>query len=282
MKPAAFNYHRATSVDHATKLLAELEDAKILAGGQSLIPLMNFRLATPAHLIDISNLPELSEVAFDEHSVQVGAAVTHTQLLQHEQVASELPLLVEAEKFIAHEVIRNRGTVCGSLAHADPAGEMTAVLRVLNGAVRTSSVDGERIIQAADLFEGPLQSSLKENEVIVEAIFPKLGPNSTSSFREIARRHGDYAVAGAVSVVEYDDAETIESARTALLSVGPTPILVSFDERVTGTRISDIDHDEIYEFVSSQINPQDDVQASGDYRRHLAAELAWESLKACV
>lgn len=282
MKPAAFNYHRATSVDHAIRLLEELDDAKILAGGQSLIPLMNFRLATPAHLIDISNLPELGEVTIDEHSVRVGAAVTHTELLQHEQVASELPLLVQAEKLIAHEVIRNRGTVCGSLAHADPAGEMTAVIRVLGGAVRTSSVDGERIIQAPDLFEGPLQSSLKENEMIVEAIFPKLGPNSASSFREIARRHGDYAVAGAVSVVEYDDAQSIESARTAFLSVGPTPILISFDERLAGTKITDIDHDEIYEFVSSQINPQDDVQASGDYRRHLAAELAWESLKACT
>ena len=282
MKPASFDYHRATSVEDATQLLSELQDAKILAGGQSLIPLMNFRLSTPPHLIDISNLPELSEIKVDDRSVRVGAAVTHTTLLKTQRVALELPLLVDAEKLVAHEVIRNRGTVCGSLAHADPAGEMTAVIRVLDGAVRTSSVEGERTIQAVDLFEGPLQSSLKENEIIVEAIFPKLGKNSSSSFREVARRHGDYAVAGAVSVVDYDDARSIASARTAFLSVGPVPILISFDQLLAKAKISDIDHDEIYEFVSAQLNPQADVHASADYRRHLAAELAWESLKACV
>ena len=282
MKPAPFGYHRATSVEDAANLLSELDDAKILAGGQSLIPLMNFRLSTPAHLIDISNLPELNEIRVDDRSVTIGAAVTHTTLLKTSQVASELPLLVDAEKLIAHEVIRNRGTVCGSLAHADPAGEMTAVIRVLNGAVRTSSVEGERVIQAVDLFEGPLQSSLTETEIIVEAIFPKLGRNSASSFREVARRHGDYAVAGAVSVVDYDNARSIESARTAFLSVGPVPILISFDELLIEAKTSDIEHDEIYEFVSSQLNPQNDIHASADYRRHLAAELAWESLKACV
>ncbi|HIF65270.1 MAG TPA: xanthine dehydrogenase family protein subunit M [Acidimicrobiia bacterium] len=282
MKPAPFGYHRATSVEDAANLLSELDDAKILAGGQSLIPLMNFRLSTPAHLIDISNLPELNEIRVDDRSVTIGAAVTHTTLLKTSQVASELPLLVDAEKLIAHEVIRNRGTVCGSLAHADPAGEMTAVIRVLNGAVRTSSVEGERVIQAVDLFEGPLQSSLTETEIIVEAIFPKLGRNSASSFREVARRHGDYAVAGAVSVVDYDNARSIESARTAFLSVGPVPILISFDELLVDAKTSDLGHDEIYEFVSSQLNPQNDIHASADYRRHLAAELAWESLKACV
>ena len=282
MKPAPFDYHRATSVEDATTLLSELDDAKILAGGQSLIPLMNFRLSTPAHLIDISNLSELNKIKVDDRSVRIGAAVTHTTLLNTNQVASELPLLVDAEKFVAHEVIRNRGTVCGSLAHADPAGEMTAVIRVLDGAVRASSAEGERVIQAVDLFDGPLQSSLTETEVIVEAIFPKLGRNSASAFREVARRHGDYAVAGAVSVVDYDDARSIESARTAFLSVGPVPILISFDELLIEAKTSDIEHDEIYEFVSSQLNPQDDVHASADYRRHLAAELAWESLKACV
>jgi carbon-monoxide dehydrogenase medium subunit len=158
---------------------------------------------------------------------------------------------------------------------------MTAVIRVLDGAVRTSSVEGDRVIQAVDLFDGPLQSSLTETEVIVEAIFPKLGRNSASSFREVARRHGDYAVAGAVSVVDYDDERSIKSARTAFLSVGPVPILINFDELLVEAKTSDMEHDEIYEFVSSQLDPQDDVHASADYRRHLAAELAWQSLKAC-
>ena len=167
MKPSPFNYYCPASVDEAVQLLSDLEDAKILAGGQSLIPLMNFRLAAPEHLIDISGLAELSEIKVDPDEVEIGASVTHSQVLQSEQIGSELPLLWEAEKLVAHEVIRNRGTLCGSLAHADPAGEMTAVLSVLRGKVQTASVSGGRTIQAMDLFEGPLQSSLRDDELIV-------------------------------------------------------------------------------------------------------------------
>ncbi len=282
MKPAPFNYHRATSVKDATQLLADLDDAKILAGGQSLIPLMNFRLATPVHLIDISRLPELAEIKIEEDAVEIGAAVTHSQVLHNEGVGAQLSLLVEAERLVAHEVIRNKGTLCGSLAHADPAGEMTAVICVLGGTVQTSSVAGERIIQAADLFEGPLQSSLREDEMIVSATFPKLSKSAVTSFREVARRHGDYAVAGAVSVVEYDDNEVVTSARAAFLSVGPVPTVVSFDELLTGNKISDVGHDEVYEFLSSRLNPHGDLQTSADYRRHLGAEMGWKSLEACI
>lgn len=282
MKPSPFNYHRATSVDEATELLADLEDAKILAGGQSLIPLMNFRLATPAHLIDISGLTELGGIRSNENEVEIGASVTHSQVLQSEEVGLELPLLVEAERLVAHEVIRNRGTLCGSLAHADPAGEMTALISVLGGTVQTASVSGGRTIQATDLFDGPLQSSLGEDEIIISASFPKLGAKTVGSFREVARRHGDYAVAGAVSVVEYDDNERVNSARAAFLSVGPVPVLVSFDDLLSGNRIEDVGHDEVYNFLNSQLNPHGDLQTSADYRRHLAAEMGWASLEACV
>ena len=282
MKPSPFSYHPAASVDEAAQLLYELEDAKILAGGQSLIPLMNFRLASPTHLIDISGLAELSEIKVSETEVEIGASVTHSQVLQSEQAGSALPLLVEAEKLIAHEVIRNRGTLCGSLAHADPAGEMTAVISVLNGRVDTASVSGGRTIEATDLFEGPLQSSLREDELIVSATFPKLGPRTVSSFREVARRHGDYAVAGAVSGVEYDNNDQVQSARAAFLSVGPVPTVVSFDDLLRGTRIEDVGHSEIYNFLSSQLEPHGDLQASADYRRHLAAEMGWASLEACI
>ena len=282
MKPSPFNYYCPASVDEAVQLLSDLEDAKILAGGQSLIPLMNFRLATPEHLIDISGLAELSEIKVDPDEVEIGASVTHSQVLQSEQIGSQLPLLWEAEKLVAHEVIRNRGTLCGSLAHADPAGEMTAVLSVLRGKVQTASVSGGRTIEATDLFEGPLQSSLRDDELIVSATFPTLGPNAVSSFREVARRHGDYAVAGAVSVVEYDDNSLVCSAQAAFLSVGPVPTLISLDDLLVGHRIEDVGYTEIYNFLSSQLDPHGDLQTSADYRRHLAAEMGWASLEACT
>ena len=282
MKPSPFNYYCPASVDEAVQLLSDLEDAKILAGGQSLIPLMNFRLATPEHLIDISGLAELSEIKVDPDEVEIGASVTHSQVLQSEQIGSQLPLLWEAEKLVAHEVIRNRGTLCGSLAHADPAGEMTAVLSVLGGKVQTASVSGGRTIEAMDLFEGPLQSSLRDDELIVSATFPTLGPNTVSSFREVARRHGDYAVAGAVSVVEYDDNNLVCSAHAAFLSVGPVPTLISFDDLLVGHRIEDVGYTEIYNFLSSQLDPHGDLQTSAGYRRHLAAEMGWASLEACT
>jgi carbon-monoxide dehydrogenase medium subunit len=282
VKPVAFDYHRARSIAEATALLDQLEEAKILAGGQSLIPLMNYRLAAPAHLIDISRIEELTTIEVSAESVRVGAAVTHTQLHDHDGAAEAIPLLRAAERLIAHEVIRNRGTVCGSLAHADPSGELTAVLRLLEGSVRVASVEGERVIPAAELFVGPLQSSLTETEVLVEATFPRPAPTVTTTIRETARRHGDYAVCGVATALDRAGDGTVASARAAFLSVAPTPIIIDLDPAVAGRTAAEIDQSTLYDLVTAAVDPSSDIHATSDYRRHLAGVLACQTVEASL
>ena len=282
MKPVAFEYHRPESVAEVVELLDDLEDVKVLAGGQSLVPLMNFRLAAPANLIDISRLGELGHLAVDEAEVVVGAAVTHSQLLGSIEATTAIPLLAEAEHLVAHAVIRNRGTVCGSLAHADPSGELTAVLALLGGSVLAVSAQGERMIEAADLFVGPLQSSLAENELLVEAHFPRLPATATSAIREVARRSGDYAVCGVAVTVDRPDGETIGSAKAAFISVAATPHLIDLDEAVMGRTIDEVDAGDLYDLVSAQLDPSDDIHGTAAYRRHLGGVLVGQAVAACA
>ena len=282
MKPVAFDYHRPETVAAAVALLDELDEAKVLAGGQSLVPLMNYRLAAPAHLIDVSRLAELRTIDVSADAVTVGAAVSHSELYDHDGAAEALPLLREAEGLIAHEVIRNRGTVCGSLAHADPSGELTAVLTLLEGTVRVVSTSGERTIAAVDLFEGPLQSSLAENELMVAAVFPRLSASTATAFREVARRHGDYAVCGVAIAVDRDEAGAITSARASFISVAPTPLVIDLAEVIGGRRPSEIDKREIYDFVVSRVDPSGDIHATADYRRHIAGVLVGQALEATL
>lgn len=280
MKPSSFDYHRPESVEEAVALLDHLEDAKVLAGGQSLVPLMNFRLAAPVHLIDISRLNELRSIGVSHEAVTVGAATTHSELLDHDEAASAVPLLREAERLVAHEVIRNRGTVCGSLAHADPSGELTAVLALLGGTVRARSVAGVRTIDAREFFVGPLQSSLADNELLVEAVFPRLPDSTTTAIREVARRHGDYAVCGVVGAVDREPSGTIGSARVAFISLAPTPLILDLADVVAGRSPVEIEKADVYDFVIERVNPSGDVHASADYRRHLAGVLVCDVLAA--
>lgn len=282
MKPATFDYHRPASVDEAVALLDRFDDAKVLAGGQSLVPLMNFRLAVPANLVDVSRLAELRRIDVTADAVVVGAATTHSELLDHEEAATAIPLLREAERLVAHEVIRNRGTVCGSLAHADPSGELTAVLALLGGTVTARSVGGDRVIPADELFLGPLQSSLADNELIVDATFPRPPVSSTTAIREVARRHGDYAVCGVALSVDRARSGAISSARAAFISVAPTPLVVDLGDVVQGRAPDVIDKGDLYDFVVERVDPSDDVHASADYRRHLAGVLVCEALAAAV
>lgn len=292
MKPVSFDYHRPQTVTEAVAMLDELYDAKVLAGGQSLVPLMNFRLAAPANLIDISRLEELARIEVSPDAVLVGAAVTHSELHDHSPAAEAVPLLREAESLIAHEVIRNRGTVCGSLAHADPSGELTAVLMLLGGSVQAVSVDGTRVIAGVDLFEGPLQSSLAENELIVEAVFPRPGASTATAFREVTRRHGDYAVCGVAVAVDRgtgnSDANNngannrATGARAVFISVGPTPQPVDLGPVVAGRARLEIDKNEVYDFVAARIDPASDVHGTADYRRHIAGILACRALEAAL
>jgi CO/xanthine dehydrogenase FAD-binding subunit len=276
MKPAPFVYHRPASVEDATRLLADLGDeAKVVAGGQSLVPLLNFRLAAPAHLVDINGIAGLDWLDRADGAVAVGATVRHSRLLREREVAAAHPLLAEATEWIAHPVIRNRGTVCGSLAHADPAAELPAVLALLGGSIeavawRSGSLASRRV-PAADLFAGPLQTTLEVDELVVAATFPTLAAGTGWAVEELARRHGDYALAGVVLTVTVDGDGKPISGRAAYLSCAPTPVVVEIGPALAGG--SDGGAATVYDLVASSLDPTDDIHATAAYRRHLAATL---------
>jgi aerobic carbon-monoxide dehydrogenase medium subunit len=275
MKPPPFVYHRPASVDEATRLLADLGDeAKVVAGGQSLVPLLNFRLAAPGHLVDVNGIPGLDGLDRADGAVRVGATVRDARLLRGREVAAAHPLLVEATEWIAHPVIRNRGTVCGSLAHADPAAELPAVLALLDGSVEAVAwrrgALASRRVPAAALFAGPLQTTLEADELVVAATFPTLRPRTGWAVEELARRHGDYALAGVVLTVTVDGDGKPASGRAAYLSCAPTPVVVDVGPALAA---GDANAGGLYELVAGALDPTDDIHATGEYRRHLAATL---------
>jgi CO/xanthine dehydrogenase FAD-binding subunit len=282
VKPPPFVYHRPASVEEATRLLAELRDeAKIVAGGQSLVPLLNFRLAAPAHLVDINGITGLDRLGWADGAVEVGATVRHSRLLREREVAAAHPLLVEATGWIAHPVIRNRGTVCGSLAHADPAAELPAVLALLDGGVEAVSWRGgsqaSRRVPAAELFAGPLQTTLEVDELVVAAYFPTLAAGTGWAVEELARRHGDYALAGIVLTVTVDGEGKPTSGRAAYLSCAPTPVVVDIGPALGGGG-GGAGSATVYDLVASSLDPTDDIHATAVYRRHLAATLTVRAL----
>ncbi len=253
MKPPDFEYFRPASVTEALGLLGP--DTTVLAGGQSLVPLLSMRLAAPDRIVDINRLAELDYVRVSDGQVRVGALARHVRVLNDPAARKAQPLIAKALRFVAHPAVRNRGTVVGSLVHADPAAEMPAVLAVLGGSVRLVSMRGERIVPASDFFLGPLESAREPDELAVEAIFPALPPSSGTGFAEISRRRGDYAICG-VAVVNGP-----EQATAAYLSVGPVPVVAD----ITAGPAS--------------LNPQTDLHASADYRRHLAGVLTERAVR---
>jgi carbon-monoxide dehydrogenase medium subunit len=273
VKPPPFAYHRPATVEEAARLLAEHgEDAKVLAGGQSLVPLMNFRLAAPGHLVDVNRVVGLDRLAAGAGGVEVGATVRDARLLRDPSVADAQPLLAEAAGWIAHPVIRNRGTVCGSLAHADPAAELPAVLALVGGHVEAVAWRAGRLafrrVAAADLFAGPLQTTLAPDELVVAATFPALAARTGWAVDELARRHGDYALAGVALTVTVDGDGVPVSGRAAYLSCGPTPVVLDLGADPAALR----------DLVADSLRPTDDIHATGEYRRHLAATLTARAL----
>jgi carbon-monoxide dehydrogenase medium subunit len=283
MKPPPFAYHRPATVDEAARLLAELtergDEAKVIAGGQSLVPLLNFRLAQPDHMVDINAVAGLDQLSFGDGGVEVGATVRHARLLRDPELAAAQPLLVEATGWIAHGVIRNRGTVCGSLAHADPAAELPAVLALLEGTVEAVAWrDGtlsRRQIAASQLCWGPLTTCLEPDELVVAASFPALPAGAGWAVEELARRHGDYALAGVVLTVTTDGEGTPTGGRAAYISCAPTPVVLDLGPALgTGGSDGSGGSDQtLHDLVAGALDPTDDIHASGDYRRHLAATL---------
>jgi CO/xanthine dehydrogenase FAD-binding subunit len=239
MKPPQFEYHAPSTVEEACALLGSLEDAKVLAGGQSLVPLLNFRLARPAHLVDINRIPAVDRIYERDGGVAVQALARQSAVEDSELVARICPLLTAAVRLVAHRVIRNRGTVCGSVAHADPASELPAVLLALRGHAVARSTRGDRVIPAADLFTSVMQTALAPDELLVEAWFP--ASPSKSAIVEESRRHGDFALAGAVR----------SGDRLALFGVAATPVLADPKNPTQG------------------LQPSGDLEATPEFRLHL-------------
>ena len=284
MKPPPFTYHAPADVDEALAALDDLgEEGKVLAGGQSLIPLLNMRLAVPAHLVDISRIAALDAIDVTADVVTVGAAVRHTTLEHHDDAAHAVPLLRQALRHVAHPVIRNRGTVCGSIAHADPAGELTAVLALLGGTVRVARRGTDaRDVAARDFFVAPLESSLRPGELVTSARFPRPSPGTGSAFVELARRHGDYALCGIAATVTLDDDGAVADARVGAISIHPTPLVVECAEALAGRPP---DADAVHaagELVDAASEPAPDLHATVMYRRQLTRVLTGRAIAAAA
>lgn len=279
MKPPPFTYHAPTTTDEALDALTSAgAEGQVLAGGQSLIPLMNMRLAAPAHLVDINGVAGLDFVSVDAGGVRVGAAARHADVERHESACRAVPLLDKALRLVAHPVIRNRGTVVGSLLHADPAGELTAVLALLDGTVELASAGGRRTVRAADFFVGPMQSCAAVGELATSAYFPRLGGSVGTAFREMARRHGDYALCGVAGAVGLDGASRVTQARVAFLGVSPVPQVLDVTGTLAGAAPADADWRAAGQAAEEAVEPEDDIHASAAYRRHLVRVLTARAL----
>ncbi len=280
MKPSPFAYSAPTSLADALEVLADVgADGKILAGGQSLVPILNMRLAAPARLIDINRIPDLAYVRVEDGGVRIGALARHADVENDTAAYEALPLLRQALRLVAHPVIRNRGTTVGSLAHADPSGEMTAVLALTGGTVELARHGGSRTVAAGDFFVAPLESAVEPGEMAVSAFFPAAAPLTGTTFVEVARRHGDYAVCGLAAMVTVREDGTVERARAAYVSVGPTPVVLDLTEAVHGRAVAEADWDAAGALAQGQVDPEPDIHATADYRRHLVGVLTGRALR---
>jgi len=280
MKPAAFEYIVADSVEMAVASLAQAGDAKIIAGGQSLVPMLNFRLLRPSVLVDINRIPNLAYVREDGGVVRIGALTRHHQLETSPVIARHFPVLTEAMAHVAHLAIRNRGTIGGSLSHADPAAELPMMALLLDAELRVVSAKGARTVAARDFFRDALSVDLAEDEIVTEVVLPKLPPNTGWGFAEVARRSGDFALAAVAVTLTLSDGK-IAQARIAMTGVAPTARRVTEAEMLLiGQRLDDGVDSDVIEAVRAATEPPTDLHASAEYRRHLVGVLAGRALAA--
>ncbi len=270
MKASAFSYARATSVVNALELLvAHGDKAKVLSGGQSLMPAMNLRLISPELIVDIGEITELRGIAMRGGVLSIGALTRHVDLLRSPEIAAHAPLLTEAVAYVAHPAIRNRGTLGGSLAHADPASELPACIVALDATIIVRGQTGERRITAGDFFTGIYETALSAQELLVAVELPVAQKNSAYFFHEFARRHGDYAIAGlaAQAIVQ---GGLFTDLRTAFFAVGDRPILAKAATALINIGITPAVLAEASTALGEELDPQEDQQASAAMRRHLA------------
>jgi carbon-monoxide dehydrogenase medium subunit len=281
MKPAPFKYIAATSLEHALALKAEYgDDAKFLAGGQSLIPAMNFRLARPAILVDINEIEELAGIRPSGGATRIGPLTRYRALQRDATFAQLFPLIGEALPHIAHPQIRNRGTIGGNLSHADPASELPAIAVALRARFRVQAARQERWVEASVFFTGALTTDLQPNEMLAEIELPLPKPRTGSCFMEIARRRGDFAIAGVAAMVTLGDRRECTDVRLAFCGVGETPIDAGAAAKLlVGHAVTEEAFRDVAASVQAMIDPAGSVHATAGYQRHIAGVLTERALQ---
>ncbi|WP_053753189.1 FAD binding domain-containing protein [Streptomyces sp. MMG1533] len=274
MKPVDFQLHRPQTLPETLTLLHDLaQDVKVLAGGQSLLPLLNFRLSRPAHVVDIGRVAQLATIRRSARELSVGATVRHAEAEASAAVAAHTPLLAAALPQIAHPPVRNRGTVGGSLAHADPAAELPSVAMALDAVFVAASTKGERTIPAVEFFRTHLTTALRPDELLTEVRFPTAAPGTGAAFLEVGRRRGDFALVGAAVQITLDGPRIAE-ARVCLSGVDQTPHRCrAAEEILTGAAVDSARVREAGDAARDAIRPSDDLHATAAYRRDVAGTL---------
>jgi carbon-monoxide dehydrogenase medium subunit len=283
MKPAPFEYHAPTTATEAVGLLAELGDtAKLIAGGQSLVPMLALRLAVFEHLVDLGRVGDLRGIEHVDGSVRIGAATTQATVERSADIAAAVPLLARATPLIGHFQIRNRGTVGGSLAHADPAAEYPAVALALDAELEVLSTAGRRSVPAAEFFTGLWSTAVGDDELLSAVTFPVWTGRCGFAVREFARRHGDFAIAGAAVAVELDEHDRVRRCGIGLLGLGSTPERAAAAETaLIGARVDEVDVEDIgREAVSALDGVPSDLHGSADYRRRVGAAMVRDAWRA--
>ena len=279
LKPPSFEYVSARGLDHALEILAQAGgDAKILAGGQSLMPMMNFRLVNPAILLDINRFGGMDGITEQADRLRFGALVRHRMTATDPVVMTRFPILTHAMTHVAHHTVRNRGTFVGSLCHADPAAEMPMIALLLNAEIEIASVRGVRRLEARDFFIGPLTTALEPDEMVTGVDLPFLAPDTGWGFEEFARRHGDYALAAAAVTLGRRDGRA-RDVRIAVMGVGDTPARMRQAEAMLEGNDPGV-LPAVIDAVRGAVDPGTDLHASADYRRHLVGVLAGRAITA--
>jgi carbon-monoxide dehydrogenase medium subunit len=280
VKAAAFDYHLPASVDAAVGMLAELGDeAKVLAGGQSLVPVMALRLGRPEHIVDVNRVAELEGVARSDGTVRVGALTRHRALERDEVIAGAAPLLTRAAPYIGHFQIRNRGTLGGSLAHADPAAELPAVAVALDAGIEVRSARGTRRIPAGEFFVSAFMTALEPDELVTALHVPVWGPGSGFAVAELARRQGDFALAGAACGVQLRGGR-ITRAAVGLFGMGAVPVRArTAEQALVGASVGEVDLDGLARDAVAPLRPASDAHGSGAYRRRAGAHMIARALR---
>lgn len=285
MKPAPFKYHAPHSLEEALSLMNQhADEAKLLAGGQSLVPAMNFRVVQPSLLIDLNRVQEMAYISEDKNVLRIGAMARERQLEFNASIETRTPLLHEAVPFIAHPQIRNRGTIGGSIVNADPAAELPVLMLALDARLKAQSTSGERWIDAKDFFAGMFTTALEPNEILVEIELPFMSAHTGWSFMEVAPRAGDYALMGVAALVTLDENGKCTHAKLVYLNAGDGPVDAKDTAKsLEGETLSDALMESAATMASEkEINPFGNVHTSPEFQRHLAKVLTKKALKQAI